>query len=72
MQHITLSLTIPADEWQKLYRGVTRVVHAISEDKRRVQFPANILLPFVTHAGISGRFAITFDDTGKFQTIQRI
>ncbi|WP_242521489.1 DUF2835 domain-containing protein [Motiliproteus sp. SC1-56] len=72
MQEIYLNLTITADEYLKLYKGAARNVFARSVDGKRVRFPANILQPFVTREGIRGRFAIRFDDGGRFHDIRRV
>lgn len=55
-----------------MYEGVVKDVVARSQDGRRVRFPANILRPFVTHAGIAGRFQIEFDGDNRFKTIEKI
>lgn len=72
MAQIIVRLSIDADEYLRVYQGVAQEVIAISEDGRRVRFPAAILRPFVTHDGISGRFAIEFDEAGKFVAIRRV
>lgn len=72
MQTVVVNLSIPADEYQRLYQGVVRDVLARSVDGRRIRFPAAILRPYVTHTGISGRFQIAFDEHNRFQTIKRL
>lgn len=72
MQHITVDLIIDQEEWLKIYRGETNIVYAVSRDGRSIQFPANILSKYVTHTGIHGSFVISFDDSGKFQSIVRL
>lgn len=71
-QEIVLDLFIPADEWLRIYRDGVRVVSAKARDGRRVQFPANILQPYVSHAGVTGSFVIRFDTAGRFLDIARI
>jgi hypothetical protein len=72
LQTVVVNLSIPADEYQRLYQGVVRDVLARSVDGRRIRFPAAILRPYVTHTGISGRFQIVFDEHNRFQTIKRL
>lgn len=72
MPQITVDLFISADEWLKTYRGEARTVTAKSRDGRRVQFPASILQPYLTHAGVRGSFVIHFDDQGRFAGIDRL
>lgn len=72
MQTIEVSLNIPADEYLALYQGQVKNVYAKSIDGRSVMFPARILQPYVLHSGIQGRFRITFDVNGRYQTIDRV
>ncbi|MDY0005712.1 MAG: DUF2835 domain-containing protein [Spongiibacteraceae bacterium] len=69
---LAFALHIDADAYLKRYRTPNAVVSIVSDDGRRVRFPANILQRFVTHTGISGRFRIYFDGQGKFLRIERI
>ncbi len=72
LRSVIVNLHIPPDEYQRLYAGEAKDVHARSIDGRSIRFPANILRPFVTHAGISGTFAIYFSDENRFVNIERI
>ncbi len=72
MKSIVVSLHIPPEEFQRLYEGSARDVNALSVDGRRVRFPANVLRPFVTHAGVVGRFTIYFSAENRFQCIEKI
>ena len=72
MRSIILCLQINADDFQHLYEGTVKQVVAQSIDGQRVRFPANILRPFVTHAGISSRFAIYFNEDNRFLRMEKI
>lgn len=72
MLAIVVNLAISPDEYQRLYQGAVRDVLATSVDGRRVRFPAMILRPYVTHAGVHGRFRIVFDENHRFQRIEKI
>jgi hypothetical protein len=72
MQQVIVDITISAAEYIKQYRHPAAVVTANSRDGRRINFPANILRPYVSHAGISGSFKISFDTSGKFTRIDRL
>ena len=69
---LTVNLHIEREAFLRLYQGAASNVSAQSEDGLRIKFPANILIPYVSHAGIHGRFAIYFDETNKFQRIERL
>lgn len=72
MRHIVVDLNINADKYMAHYQGQVKDVVARALDGRRVRFPTKILQPFVSHQGIVGRFQISFDDQGRFQTIERL
>lgn len=71
-KQVVVDLHIPEDEYLRVYRGSARTVLARSIDGRRISFPANILQPFVTRTGISGRFRIRFDADGRFHSIEKL
>ncbi|MET0355299.1 MAG: DUF2835 domain-containing protein [Cellvibrio sp.] len=72
MRSIIVPLKIYPDEFQRLYEGNVKDVSALSIEGLRVRFPANILRPYVTHAGVIGTFAIHFSDENKFHSIEKI
>lgn len=72
MHKVIVPLTISAEEYLKLYQGSARSVYAKTTEGKSIRFPANILQPFVTRAGIKGHFSIEFDQCNKFKTISRI
>jgi hypothetical protein len=72
LRSIIVHLHISAEEYQRLYEGIVKDVVAPSVDGRSIRFPANILRPFVTHAGIAGKFAIYFDDDHRYKRIEKI
>lgn len=72
MRSVYVRLNIPADEFQLLYQGVAKSVNARSLDGRRINFPANILRPFVSHAGVVGTFAIHFSEENRFLSLEKI
>ncbi|MBL4826543.1 MAG: DUF2835 domain-containing protein [Spongiibacteraceae bacterium] len=72
MKKIVVDLLIPADEYLKRYQGNGTIVRTHSRDGRSVQFPAEILQPFVSHMGVRGCFCIHFDREGRFSTIEKL
>ncbi len=69
---LIVDVTITATEYLKYYQSPGAVVSTRSSDGRRVRFPANILQPFVTHSGVTGRFSIEFDQQAKFKSIKKL
>ncbi len=72
LQRITVDLRISADEYLKYYRGHAHFITCLARDGRRIQFPVQIMQPFLTREGISGSFVIQFDSAGKFAEIERL
>jgi predicted ester cyclase len=72
MNRISFSIKISPDEYLKSYEHPQAVVFVMSDDGRRVKFPANLLKRFVGHNGIEGRFRIDFDAAGKCLGVERL
>lgn len=60
-----LNLFLSADEYMRFYQGAARNVVATATSGQRVQFPANLLRPFVTRDGVSGLFVLEVDENNK-------
>ena len=54
------------------YKGYAQNVLVRANDGRKIQFPAEILKPYLTREGINGHFIIHFDDRNKYQSLQKI
>jgi len=54
------------------YRGITRSVVVTSKDGETIQFPASLLLKFVSGAGIDGRFVLVCDANNRCVELQRV
>ena len=65
MLRFEFGLHIAAQDYLKYYRGEVRNVVACCADGRTVQFPATLLIPFVSSGGIRGSFVLTCDEDGK-------
>lgn len=65
-------LQISARDVLRYYRGEASMVAVTAEDGTRVRFPASNLRPFLTHAGVHGRFALRFDTEHKLVELRRI
>lgn len=72
MSFVIFDLNVSPAEYQKWYGGAARNVQVTARDGRRVQFPARILQPFVTHSGVRGTFAIYFDDENRYKEIKQL
>lgn len=72
MPELRVPLAISPDEYKQYYSGTAKHVIAKACDGRNVQFPANVLRPYLTHSGIQGQFILVFDDNFKFIDIRRV
>ncbi len=72
MNEIRFSLSLSPERYLAYYQGAAQQVSVCAYDGRRLQFPASVLRPFVTHEGVHGEFAIRFDGNNKFQGIRRV
>lgn len=72
MKRFEFRLSISSQQYLQYYRGSVRQVLAQSTTGETVQFPAALLTPFVTSAGISGRFSLTCEDSGRGAELRRV
>ncbi len=71
MKRFEFVLSISSLQYMQYYRGTVRQVLAQTTTGAKVQFPAALLTPFVTTAGISGHFVLTCEDNGKGAELRR-
>lgn len=72
MKESKFILDISAAKLLSYYRGNARNVIAKSQGGSTIQFPVEILRPFVTNSGVSGIFRIIYDDNNKLVEIEKI
>lgn len=72
MQTMRFSLDISSERYLAYYQGSAKFVWVVSEDGRSLKFPAALLQKFVTHAGVQGRFEISFNAQNKLVGMRRI
>ena len=71
-RQVTFSLSIPADEYLRVYQGAAKNVWTIDHRGQSIIFPVNILQPYVARDGVHGVFSLYFDQQNKFQKIEQI
>ncbi|MDH5178915.1 MAG: DUF2835 domain-containing protein [Gammaproteobacteria bacterium] len=71
-QYVRFALHIPAADILAYYQGAAKTVSVVSDDGRRIAFPADKLRPFVTEEGVFGEFEMVFDAQNRFIQLQRI
>jgi hypothetical protein len=71
MKTFEFHLSISPESYLDYYRGSVRQVLARCPDGLTVQFPAALLQPFITAAGIHGDFVMTCGENNKGAVLQR-
>jgi hypothetical protein len=68
---VTFHLALDADEVLRYYRGSATEVVVHANDGRTVRFPASALRPHMTRNGVSGTFALVFDEHNRLVSLDR-
>jgi hypothetical protein len=71
MKQFEFHLRISAESYLDYYRGAARQVVVRCPGGDIIRFPASLLQPYVTPAGIQGDFVLTCDDHHKGANLQR-
>lgn len=72
MKTLRFSLKLSEQELMKFYRGHARKVMAKDGEGKTMEFPVEIIRPFVTKEGVYGHFEIRVDDNYKFIDIKKL
>ena len=67
MPEAEFDMTISSLELKKYYQGKAQNILVKATNGLRIKFPANLLLPYVGHSGVSGKFILSYDRNGKFR-----
>lgn len=71
MRSIRFHLQLTSEQYLGYYQGHVRNISVISDDGRRIEFPAEHLRTFLTHDGIHGYFEIQYDQQQRFVALRR-
>jgi hypothetical protein len=72
MQRYEFSLRISPEAYLDYYRGLVRFVIVPTTNGETLQFPASLLVKFVTNRGVEGRFVLICDANNKCIELQRM
>ena len=72
MKRFEFHLRISPEQYLDYYRGAVQQVVVRCGDGSTLQFPASLLQPFVTPAGIHGGFRLTCDDQNRGARLDRL
>ena len=70
MPVVDVVLSVSSDDLLRYYTGTATHVVAPALDGRRIRFPARVLRPYVTEAGVHGTFRLRFDRDNRFVSLQ--
>ena len=65
-------LNVSYDKYLLVYQGHAEYIVTKATDGRTIQFPADIVRPYLTRKGVEGFFEIAFDHYNKFQSIKKL
>ena len=66
---VKFSLNLSYDKFLYVYKGQAKNVVTKTMDGRTIQFPAEILKPYLTRNGVQGTFLLQFDENNKFKSL---
>lgn len=69
---IRFKLDLSYDQYLTVYQGKAKTVSTLSDDGRRIQFPAGNIQRYLTKTGIQGHFEMELTAENKFVAISRI
>ena len=72
MRYLIIDISVPRDEYLRVYQNFVRQVKAVARTGESVRFPVSVLKPFVSGDGVHGSFKLSFDDDNKFVSIVRL
>ncbi|MFQ5468797.1 MAG: DUF2835 domain-containing protein [Gammaproteobacteria bacterium] len=65
-------LRISAEQYKGYYQGVAKFIVVKGDDGKTIKFPASNLQRFLSHNGIHGVFAMSYDENNKLIDIRKI
>jgi hypothetical protein len=71
MLRFAFHLSLSSERFLAYYQGAIRDVVVRCRDGQTVQFPAALLRPFMTPAGVHGDFVLTCGDDHRGASLQR-
>ncbi|WP_087017843.1 DUF2835 family protein [Thaumasiovibrio subtropicus] len=72
MKAYTFRISISYHLFMQHYNGVAKTVLIECEQGLRLQLPATRFRPYLTHAGINGRFRIIIDENNRIKQMDRL
>lgn len=72
MLSLLFDISIPAQDYLRVYQGTANRVLIRSRDGRTLSLPARHLQPFLTHDGIYGSFIMEFNTQGQLLDLRRL
>lgn len=72
MRQFIIDLSLSAEKMLMYYQGNAKQVYARDQQGVSVSFPAEALRPYVTRAGVHGRFRLRIDDNNKLIDLSKL
>jgi len=72
MRRYQFSAVVTVEQCLGYYRGDIKNVIVTADSGERVQLPFRHFQPFIDVTGIRGRFCLTLNDYGAFESLEKI
>jgi len=72
MPSVKFQLNIQAKDIEKYYQGRVLTIITTTTNGLKVQFPAKLVIPHITHHGVKGLFLLAYDQNGKAESLKAI
>ena len=72
MNCVHFRLQISSEDYLRYYAGQAKKVSVVSEDGRRIEFPAEHLRQFILADGINGYLELCFVNNNRFSSLNKI
>ena len=69
---MTFDLDISHQQYLQYYSGTVRQILVQTHDNIKIQFPAQFMQRFVSHAGVHGRFRVVIDENNRLVSLDRL
>jgi hypothetical protein len=70
LNYIRFKLNISYDQYLAVYQGEAKTITTISDDGRRVEFPAIKVRPFLSRSGVQGHFEMELTSRNRFISLR--
>jgi len=72
MPEARFHLHLSTEQYHQYYCGEANQVQVVDQYNRRIQFPAGMLRKHVSRDGVHGEFILTYDNSNRLISLERV